>query len=168
MTYNLLALSDVHLGSDLVQHTRPDASRCPAGSLRRDGDLAALIEWYRERRIGGHPWRLVIGGDFIDFTGMSVMAEGEASQTTTAFTPEELAHGLGGAADHAIAKLRLVMSQHAPVMHALSAFLRAGNQLVMVPGNHDADWHWEAVQAEFKHALSSAGGLGPAEIEFSS
>jgi len=167
-TYNLLAFSDVHLGSDLVQHARPEAPRSPAASVLRDRDLAALIDWYRDRRVGGHPWRLVIGGDFIDFTGMSVMFERDQSQIVTRLTAEELAHGLGGANDHALAKLRLVMAHHAPVMHALAAFLRAGNQLVVVPGNHDADWHWEDVQTEFKAALSTGGGVGPAQIEFSS
>ena len=167
-TYNLLAFSDVHLGSDLVQHARPEAPLAHASSLRRDRDLAALLDWYRERPVGGQPWRLLIGGDFIDFSGMSVMFGAEPGERRTALTAEELAHGLGGAADHALAKLRLVMDHHASVMDALSAFLRAGHQLVVIPGNHDADWHWEAVQLEFRRALSSAGGVLPAQIEFSS
>lgn len=167
-TYNLLAFSDVHLGSDLVQHARPEAPRAHAGSLRRDRDLAALLDWYRERPVGGHPWRLLIGGDFIDFSGMSVMFGAEPSADRTELTDEELAHGLGGAADHALAKLRLVMEHHAPVMQALSAFLRAGHLLVVIPGNHDADWHWESVQAEFRTALSRGGGVLPTQIEFSS
>src|SRR5215831_8496269 len=76
-TYNLLALSDVHLGSDLIHHVRPDAPLRASASLRRDQQLAALLDWYRDRRVGGLPWRLVIAGDFIDFTGMSVMSERE-------------------------------------------------------------------------------------------
>src|SRR5689334_18354335 len=118
--YNLLAFSDVHLGSDLVQHARPEAPRSPAASVRRDRDLAALLDWYREHRVGGHPWRLIIGGDFIDFTGMSVMFERGDSQMLTRLTREEASHGLGGASDHTLAKLRLVMNHHAPVMHALA------------------------------------------------
>jgi UDP-2,3-diacylglucosamine pyrophosphatase LpxH len=166
-TYNLLALSDVHLGSDLIHHVRPDAPLRASASLRRDQQLAALLDWYRDRRVGGLPWRLVIAGDFIDFTGMSVMSAREREgDIVTAPTPEELAHGLGGAADHALAKLRLVMAHHARVMEALSAFLRAGHDLVLVPGNHDADWHWESVQAEFKRVLVSCG-VRSEQVEFS-
>lgn len=165
-TFNLLALSDVHLGSDLIHHVRPDAPERPGVSLRRDRDLVALLDWYREHRVGELPWRLVIAGDFIDFTGMSVMFDREPDQIVTAPTDEELAHGLGGAADHALAKLRLVMEHHAPVMHALSAFLRAGHRLVVVPGNHDADWHWENVRSEFTRSIASSGVL-PEQIEFS-
>jgi UDP-2,3-diacylglucosamine pyrophosphatase LpxH len=163
-SYNLLALSDVHLGSELVQHVRPGLPPCSATSLRRDRDLAALLDWYAERRVEGRPWKLIIAGDFIDFTGMCVSP---ADEITTAPTSEELEHGLGGAADHALAKLRLVMRQHELVMQALARFLRAGHRLVVVPGNHDADWHWASMQAEFQHVLSSAGGVAPDQIEFS-
>src|SRR4051812_32875061 len=166
-SYNLLALSDVHLGSELVQHVRPNTPGCSATSLRRDRDLAALLAWYAERRVAGRPWKLVIAGDFVDFTGMSVMPEQGTNELRTAPTSEELAHGLGGAADHASAKLRLVMQHHALVMDGLAAFLRAGHRLLLIPGNHDADFHWQSLQAEFKQALASTGGVDAEQIEFS-
>jgi UDP-2,3-diacylglucosamine pyrophosphatase LpxH len=164
----LLALSDVHLGSDLVFHVRPDAPRRTAASIRRDRDLVALLDYYRQRRIDDKPWRLVIGGDFIDFTGMSVMPCGDLSegQIVTEPTEEELAHGLGGAEDHTLAKLRLVMAHHSEVMQALGAFVAAGNELVIVPGNHDVDWHWDSAQAEFKQALAAYGAAGDARVAF--
>ena len=61
--HNLLVLSDVHLGSDLVQHARPGAPARGKAGLRRDRELVALLDWYRERPRGGRPWRLVIAGD---------------------------------------------------------------------------------------------------------
>jgi len=168
LSYNLLALSDIHLGSDLVSHVRPDAPRRTAGSARRDHDLAELFDWYREHRVEGKPWRLVIGGDFIDFTGMSVMpAQSERAALLTEPTDEELRHGLGGAADHVLAKLRLVMEHHVSVMDALARFIAAGNHLVIVPGNHDVDWHWDSVQAEFRRALAERAGVTAERIEFS-
>jgi hypothetical protein len=134
-TYNLLALSDVHLGSELVQHVRPNRRAARPRACAAIRIWRRCSQWYAERRVGGRPWKLVIAGDFMDFTGMSVMPEQPTSEITTAPTSEELAHGLGGAADHASAKLRLVMQHHALVMNALSAFLRAGHQLLMIPGN---------------------------------
>lgn len=166
--YNLLALSDVHLGSDLVGHARPEAPPRSAASDRRDRALVELLDWYRERRVDALPWRLVIGGDFIDFTGMSVLPAAPArAALETQPTDEELRHGLGGAADHALAKLRLVLEHHASVMDALARFLTAGHQLVIVPGNHDADWHWESVQAVFRQTLAERAGVEPSRIEFS-
>jgi len=166
-THNLLAFSDVHLGSDLVFHVRPEAPRRTAGSERRDRDLVELLDWYRQHPVDDKPWRLVIGGDFIDFTGMSVMLAEDESSALTEPTDEERRHGLGGAEDHALAKLRLVMVHHASVMDALSRFIQSGNTLVIVPGNHDVDWHWESVQAEFRDTIAGRAGVGVERVEFS-
>lgn len=163
-THNLLVLSDVHLGSELVFHVRPNAPRRTALSERRDRDLAALLDWYREQPVGEKPWRLLIGGDFIDFAGMSVMTPGEGIHTQP--TAEELVHGLGGAEDHALAKLRLVLRHHELVMRALAAFVAAGNDLVIVRGNHDVDWHWEQVQDEFRRGLAEHARVDSKQIEF--
>lgn len=161
--HNLIVLSDVHLGSDLVHHAQPEAPRRGRSSERRDQDLAALFTWYREHPVDGRPWRLVIAGDFIDFAGMSVMTE---ATLETAPTEEERAHGLGGAKDHTLMKLRLVMEHDAAVMQSLAEFVAAGNSLVIVRGNHDVEWHWQAVQDEFRHALAARAPLRPEHIEF--
>src|SRR5215510_6341942 len=108
--HNLLVLSDVHLGSDLVQHARPEAPMRGEASVRRDRELVALFDWYRERPIGKKPWRLVIAGDFVDFVGMSVSASPEEIETEP--NDEERHHGLGSAVDHTLAKLRRVAEHH--------------------------------------------------------
>lgn len=149
--YNLLALSDLHLGSDLVHHVRPDAPERSRASERCDRELAALFDWYRENRVQGRPWRLIIGGDFVDFGGMAVMTDERELRTPP--TEEERSHGLGGTPDHTLQKLRLVLRHHAGVMQSLARFLAAGNTLVIVQGNHDVDWHWRSVQREFRRAL---------------
>jgi UDP-2,3-diacylglucosamine pyrophosphatase LpxH len=131
--------------------------------LRRERDLVALLEWYRAHRQRGLPWRLVIAGDFIDFVGMSVMTEDELE---TAPTEEEIEHGLGGAPDHTLAKLALVMRHHEGVMRGLAEFVAAGNTLVIVRGNHDVEWHWDSVQTEFRRKLAEYAHAAPEQIEF--
>jgi UDP-2,3-diacylglucosamine pyrophosphatase LpxH len=163
-SHNVLAFSDVHLGSDLVSHAIPDAPPRSRISIARDRDLSAFLDWYRTHRVGERPWRLVIGGDFIDFSGMSVMAPHD--ELATAPTEEELAHGLGGAADHSLTKLRLVMAHHASVMKSLADFVAAGNQLVIVRGNHDIDWHWECVQTEFVKGMQALSNVPDGAVEF--
>src|SRR5262245_18954230 len=111
--HNLLDLSDVHLGSDLVQHARPDAPERGAASLRRDRELVALFDWYRERRQGGRPWKLVIAGDFVDFVGMSLSSTGAGLVTEP--NDEERMHGLGSSVDHTLAKLNRVAEHHRDV-----------------------------------------------------
>jgi calcineurin-like phosphoesterase family protein len=162
-SHNLLVLSDVHLGSDLVHHVRPGAPPRGRASERRDGELVALLAWYREHRHDGLPWRLVIAGDFIDFTGMSVPVAGELE---TCPTDEERLHGLGSAADHTLAKLRLVAEHHAEVFRELARFCAAGNSAVVVRGNHDVDFHWGPVQGAFRDLLSSHEPGAGGRVEF--
>lgn len=162
--HNLLVLSDVHLGSDLVQHARPDAPERTASSERRDRELIALLDWYRERPQNGRPWRLVIAGDFVDFIGMSV--SGAEAEIATEPTDEEREHGLGSAVDHTIAKLRLVAKHHRAVFAALGRFVQANNSLVIVRGNHDVDLHWEPVQAAFRELLAEHAAPVQERVEF--
>jgi UDP-2,3-diacylglucosamine pyrophosphatase LpxH len=160
----LLALSDLHLGSDLVQHVRPEQPERSRTSEQRDQALVALLRWYAARRAGGLPWRLVIGGDFVDFTGMSVTAAPGAVETEP--TDEERSHGLGSARDHTLAKIALVFEHHRPVMQALAEFLAAGNSLVIVRGNHDVEWHWRAVQRDFRRRLARLAPFAAAQVRF--
>src|SRR6187455_3362269 len=46
-SHNVLAFSDVHLGSDLVSYAIPDAPERTRVSIARDRDLSALLDWYR-------------------------------------------------------------------------------------------------------------------------
>jgi UDP-2,3-diacylglucosamine pyrophosphatase LpxH len=164
-SHNLLAFSDVHLGSELVQYAQPGAPKRGAASQRRDLELAALLDWYRERPVGGKPWRLIIAGDFIDFVGMAVAPNPNEIQTEP--TEEERQHGLGSAVDHTVAKLRRVAENHHEVFVALARFVGAGNALVVVRGNHDVDLHWPAVQDEFRAVLDAEVPGTGAHVEFS-
>lgn len=163
--HNLLVLSDVHLGSDLVQHSRPNAPLRGKNSLLRDRDFVRLLKWYQRNRRGGLPWRLIIAGDFVDFIGMSVPAL-RRGHIKTSLTPEEHEHGLGSAEDHARAKLELVLRHHRGVFRALARFVADGNTLVVLRGNHDVDLHWESVQGDFVRCLQKFAPVSRDEVEF--
>ncbi|MFO0567574.1 MAG: metallophosphoesterase [Polyangiaceae bacterium] len=161
--HNLLVLSDVHLGSDLVQRSRPSLPPLSTTSSARDRELVRLLDFYADRPRGGLPWRLVIAGDFVDFVGMSLPFDPQELDTLP--TDEELEHGLGSSMDHTLAKLRRVAEHHSEVFRALARFVCAGHDLVIVRGNHDVDFHWLPVQNAFRALLTREGA--PAErIEF--
>ncbi len=163
--HNLLVLSDVHLGSDLVHCARPDAPRRDGADDKRDYQLASLFDWYREHPHGGRKWRLVIAGDFVDFVGMSIPAP--SGRMSTPLDAEEIALGLGGAEDHTIHKLRCVARRHRAVFEALARFIEAGNTVVVVRGNHDVDFHWPSVQDEFVRQLAMHARIERGRVEFS-
>jgi UDP-2,3-diacylglucosamine pyrophosphatase LpxH len=165
ISHNLLVLSDVHLGSDLVHCARPYAPARDKTNDVRDGHLVALLDWYREHPQRSRPWRLVIAGDLVDFVGMSVSPP--KTGTGMSLDPEDIALGLGSAEEHTIYKLRCVARRHGTVFESLARFVAAGNTAVLVRGNHDVDFHWPTVQDEFIRQLAMYAHIERGKIEFS-
>jgi UDP-2,3-diacylglucosamine pyrophosphatase LpxH len=147
---NLLVLSDMHLGSDIGDWPAPPPPRCQ----RVDDDLCALLDHYRRTAGDVEPWDLIINGDFIDFIGISL--DTSQASVSTEPTPEERAHGLGTAEDHACFKLGRVAQRHQRVFAALAAFVAAGHRLTIVTGNHDREFHWDRVRADLGRLLFRA------------
>jgi UDP-2,3-diacylglucosamine pyrophosphatase LpxH len=158
----LLILSDVHLGSDINDRAAPGSETRRSKSV--DADLVALIRHYARTPPAADRWRIVIAGDFIDFIGMSMAADPREGALDTAPSEEELLHGLGNASDHARLKLRRVAERHREVFQSLADFVAAGNTMTLVHGNHDIEFHWEAVKVELKAQLSSLARLAAEDV----
>jgi UDP-2,3-diacylglucosamine pyrophosphatase LpxH len=156
---SLLILSDVHLGNDLNE-LAPDA---PHRSAQLDADLVSLIAHYRRAPATGRRWRLVIAGDFVDFIGMALLPRD--ADLATAPSDEERLHGLGNTADHARLKLRAAIARHRPVFVAIAAFLADGHAMTIVHGNHDVEFHWDAVKEELRAQLAAMAGASGEEAE---
>jgi len=157
---SLLVFSDVHLGSDIQDETVNKARR----SRSVDRDLVRLLAHYRSQKPPADRWRIVIAGDFIDFIGMTVVPEAGAIHED--LTEEERDHGVGNSSEHARLKLARVAERHADVFAELAAFVADGHALSLVHGNHDIEFHWDAVKNDFRaflleHALGSALGTPP-------
>jgi UDP-2,3-diacylglucosamine pyrophosphatase LpxH len=149
---NFIFFSDVHLGSDLVQHVRPWTVSRLKQMARIDRDLAAMLDHYRTERDPERPWRLVIAGDLVDFIGMNI-APAQGSELWAHLNAEERELGLGSTEEMAAAKMRAVAERHSHAFTRLAAFVAEGNSLVLVRGNHDVDFHWQAARSAFVEAL---------------
>lgn len=140
--------SDVHLGSDIHDGAVNKIRR----SVAVDRDLVRLLAHYRAEKPPADRWRIVIAGDFIDFIGMSIGPDPDHA-IETELTDEEAAHGVGNAVDHARLKLSRVGKRHADVFEALAAFVGDGHALSIIHGNHDIEFHWDAVKDDFRALL---------------
>lgn len=156
---SLIVLSDVHLGCDLVEHA--PLGNTSARTKEVDEDLIQLVEHYRANPPERGRWRLVVAGDLIDFIGMSLSPI--ALGLSTAPNEEELAHGLGNAADHALLKMRAVARRHREVFAALARFVAAGNAMTIIHGNHDLELYWEVVRTELSDTLAAHAAEHAAE-----
>lgn len=164
---SLIVLSDVHLGCDVDD--AHGAVQLSSRTSEVDGDLVALLDHYASAPPEGGTWRLVVDGDLVDFLRSRVHGPrgDEDPPFGTPLTEEERAHGLGGAAPHAAAKLDAIADRHPAVFAALGRFVAAGHAITIVRGNHDVDLHWPPVQERLRARVAGDDAERRARVEFS-
>ncbi|MBC8074343.1 MAG: hypothetical protein IAG13_38845 [Deltaproteobacteria bacterium] len=131
MEPDLLLISDLHLGSHLTPRMRGESVHLASRIEETFGRFIA--HYQREGR-----WQLVVNGDFIDFWNIELA--GSAS-----LPAEQLA----------VARLHAVFDAHPMVEAALQSFVRDGQGVLFVAGNHDAELLYPAVRAAIVARLSS-------------
>ncbi len=147
----LLIVSDMHLGRDPRPITGFSHSHRPTPEF--DENFVALVDHYTG---GSEPtWRLVLGGDCIDFVEVVVRPEAETPlRLSFEVTKEEKALGLGSEAERAKVKLEMTVEYHRALFARLARFVRAGGELLMIRGNHDAEMFWGKVQRFLRQRLA--------------
>jgi UDP-2,3-diacylglucosamine pyrophosphatase LpxH len=153
MSRRLLVLSDLHLGRDCNTITGF------ADDVRPSQDFdQAFVDLLRRYTAGVEDqWRLIFAGDFIDFVEVVVVPEEAGpNQLSLSFevSKEERKYGLGTEAERAVVKLERTLSYHQVFFEALAGFVRAGGELVIMRGNHDAEMYWTKVQRVLRRALA--------------
>jgi UDP-2,3-diacylglucosamine pyrophosphatase LpxH len=160
---NILVISDLHLGEDL----RPSTANVSylRHLVRLERELEAFLAHYTAQRIDGRPWSLVVNGDMVDF--MSVMILPDEAEPDDA---EDRLYGLGFGERQSQRKLEKVIARHRGVFGKLAEFVAAGNELVIVTGNHDVEFHYPMVQRTLVEWLCGlavgAGAPDEARAEF--
>ncbi len=143
---HLIAISDLHLGADLRRGAKPK------GPPPLDAPLAAFLRRFRRPHSDGHRWRLVIAGDMVDFIGMTALPR-DGEQVTFTVSDDERSVGLNESPEKSAWKLARILERHRLVTRALASFLDAGNEIVIIRGNHDPDWRHEEVRRVFVTAM---------------
>jgi len=144
---NILVISDLHLGEGI----RDDDSDSRERLMRLDRELQDFIGHYTEHQHGDRPWRLVVNGDMVDFIAVCLMPA--KAELLTELHPDDHVYGLGTRAHAAAIKMQKVLEHHDDTFRALARFVGRGNELSLVIGNHDAEFHWPAVQRLLRAAI---------------
>ncbi len=169
MGNNILVISDLHLGEDL----RPGSANVSylRHLVKLERELEAFLAHHTIERLNGQPWTLVVNGDMVDF--MSIMVLPDAAAVAHADDdPQDKLYGLGFGERESQKKLERVIVRHQGVFGKLAEFLAAGNELVIVVGNHDFEFHYPSVQRTLVEWLCGlavgAGAPDEARVEFAS
>src|SRR5437879_6079233 len=137
---NILVISDLHLGEDL----RPGVANVSylRHLVKLERELQAFLVYHTQNRLEGKPWTLVVNGDMVDFMSVMILPE----EGATNGDEEDKLYGLGFGEQQSQKKLEKVIVRHQGVFGKLAEFLAAGNELVIVVGNHDFEFRYESVQ----------------------
>lgn len=146
---NVVAVSDLHLGHDLKRDGLPPHLRPVAGI---DYQLGSLLQHLCESD-SRLPWRLIIAGDMIDFVAITRIPD-SADEVDFTISSHEGRFGLASEPAKAAWKLEQVVRRHPLLMSRFAEFIARGNDLVIIRGNHDAEWYWPEVQQVFREALA--------------
>jgi len=148
--YKLVIVSDLHMSEGWDEN----------GYLQRNEDfffdqnfkrfLEYLLKKGEEEKFSH---RLVINGDFVDFLQFTTPPK-EGEKIGETLTKREKHLGMGTSEVKTLWKLDKLIYGHHVLFTAIADFLEKGNELIIIPGNHDIEWIIPAIQESFKKQLS--------------
>jgi UDP-2,3-diacylglucosamine pyrophosphatase LpxH len=151
-----VVLSDLHLSEGWDPETRRLSRH---EDFFFDEPFARFLESLRDTEDGAGPTRLIVNGDFTDFLQILSLPPGD-EVFGERISPRERTYGLGTSPAKTLCKLDILVAGHPTFFGALAAFLGRGNELVIVPGNHDIEWVMPEVQESFREILVLLGDDG--------
>ncbi|MCI0724058.1 MAG: hypothetical protein L0338_34625 [Acidobacteria bacterium] len=156
-----VVVSDLHLGPGRRPETPYNFKR--EEDFFFDDEFADfLADLDRER---GHEhrskWRLLINGDLVEFMQILVWPPlGPRGWeiwpgVRVAMFEAERNDGLASTPLKSAWKLEVVAQGHPRFFQALARFIYSGNDLVIIKGNHDAEFYWPEVRRKFVEILAT-------------
>lgn len=151
--HNILVVTDIHLGEMLKDRSRIAYLKA---STVQDREFCDLLEHYQANSPGDRPWRLILGGDVIDFLQVNVAPDRALALEKYGFdvSGRERKLGLDNTAAKVRWKLHRVMDRHRLFFTYLADFVGRGNEVVVIRGNHDAEFFWTEVHQAFRDRLA--------------
>jgi UDP-2,3-diacylglucosamine pyrophosphatase LpxH len=140
---SLLIISDLHIGCGALDDF--------------DGELEGLLAAFLAEKGAQGPVELVINGDFLDFVQAPPFQGSELEAQTIE------GYSLCFTESQSAAKLAAILDSHQATLEGLRSFLDGcqDNRIVILAGNHDADFYWGSVREQFIAALAK----GPSHRE---
>jgi UDP-2,3-diacylglucosamine pyrophosphatase LpxH len=132
---NLLVISDIHF-----------CRVRPGGVVGGQRKIAEFLDHHATRRENGEAWRLIINGDLCDLDYQTDSLDDRGPELAS------------------VRRFGEVADEFADTFEALARVLNHGNEVVMIPGNHDIDFMWGSVRDALRTRLASLGAR-PEAIE---
>lgn len=146
---SIIVISDIHVGAGPLDDCDKEL----------EGHLCDFLHALSER---DESVELVINGDFLEFIQAPPWKGRELESHSQDMIP--LCH----TEEQSVSKLRAIHQEHTAILRSLGQFLssKVDNKLVIIPGNHDADFYWGNIRDEFTAYVSEADGQVASKIKF--
>ncbi len=143
--YNLLVVSDLHLGEATKDRSRISYLKA---AVVEDMEFCRFLEYHQVHRVDDLPWCLVLAGDVFDFLAISVSPDPQWALERYGFTISERERRLGmeNSAPKIRWKLDRILDRHPAIITYLADFVGSGNRVIFLRGNHDAELFWPEVK----------------------
>ena len=131
-------VSDLHIGAGPLDNCDPELE-------------THIVRFLQEHLTHLAPLELIVNGDLFDFVQTPPFQGSDLESASSDDIP------LCFTEDQSLTKLCAIADAHPQIFSALRTFLdtHADNTLVVLPGNHDADFFWPSVQTHFSNLLGS-------------
>jgi UDP-2,3-diacylglucosamine pyrophosphatase LpxH len=169
---DIYVISDLHLAAGLERDSKYSGTE----NFFYD-DL--FLRFIRQILSGNKFCWLVINGDFIDFLRIvKIPAEKEEfelwqdqlikvginktlNELKNSILPREVEYGLKTDDYKSVWRLICTSRGHLSFFEAIAEWIIAGNKLVIVKGNHDLEWYWEAARNTMRCIIAEKIALIP-------
>ncbi|MGE4231765.1 MAG: metallophosphoesterase [Bacteriovoracia bacterium] len=142
-------VSDIHLTTaEPVNQKDPLWKRFKQRRFFIDSAFETFLKEVLKKTEDG-PVELVMAGDIFDFDGVTQLPKKNRFYATWL----EKLRGLNSEEHKSRFKMRMIIQDHPVFFKALGDFIRKGNHVVFIIGNHDIELHWTSVQKSVMRAL---------------
>ncbi len=149
--HDLIVVSDLHIGRG---KNASSGRHYELETFFYDEDFLKFCEYLckqaQERSV---PFKLVFNGDTFDLLRLDPVPLPED------FQHEPIAYNPVMTPARAAAEMARVFEGHPKFLDALTLVLDEGNEIVMLPGNHDIEVQWEPVRSAIRRAIRNAPRL---------
>ncbi|MCO4753099.1 MAG: metallophosphoesterase [Bacteriovoracaceae bacterium] len=147
--YNTAIISDLHLSdAEPVHPKKPYWKNFKQAKHFFDDSFEKFLNNLEQE--SQLPVELILNGDIFDYDSVMSLPEDEMY--------EELTHlekkiGVDAHEDKSLFKTRVILDQHYQFVDALKKFIKNGNRVVFIVGNHDIELYWPSTQREIENRL---------------
>lgn len=141
---DIIIVSDLHAS---VYYDTGIGALTPGEDFLYDAAFARFLDDLSECGVKeGRNWQLLILGDLLDFLETEMRSQSDKN------------YALDRSEANTLSKLERIAQAHGGLFGALGRFVSAGFSVHIVPGNHDIEFMYPAVQNRFRELVGIASG----------